>query len=129
MEVHFVHLDIKTKQLTVLGVLFEIGTTEHPLLNTFIKNLPGKAAAKCDNDFEFSIENLLPENRECYQYKGSLTTPPCSEIVNWNVFKTPVKATQKQIDAFIKREHTNNRPTQDLNGRKIYSGKLVSAKP
>lgn len=129
MEVHFVHLDTTTKQLTVLGVLFEIGTTEHPLLNTFIKNLPGKAAAKCDNDFEFSIENLLPENRECYQYKGSLTTPPCSEIVNWNVFKTPIKATQKQIDAFIKREHTNNRPTQDLNGRKIYSGKLISAKP
>jgi carbonic anhydrase len=124
MEIHFVHQDTTTKLLTVLGVFVELGPTEHPLLNTFIKNLPGKADAKCDNNFKFSIENLMPENRECYQYKGSLTTPPCSEIVHWNVFKKPLKATPKQIEAFQKREHTNNRPTQGLNGRPIYLGKL-----
>lgn len=32
-----------------------------------------------------------------YRYDGALTTPPCSEIVNWRVFDEPLKISRKQF--------------------------------
>ena len=32
-----------------------------------------------------------------YYYKGSLTTPPCSEGVNWFVFSTPLVVNRQTI--------------------------------
>ena len=33
-----------------------------------------------------------------YTYKGGLTTPPCTEIVNWNVLDAPTLISQSQMD-------------------------------
>lgn len=54
-----------------------------------------------------------------YTYHGSLTTPPCSEIVTWFVFDTPVEASQEQINRFAPLLHDDYRPLNDLNGRVI----------
>ena len=32
-----------------------------------------------------------------FRYQGSLTTPPCSEIVLWTVYRTPLKISQAQV--------------------------------
>jgi carbonic anhydrase len=46
-----------------------------------------------------------------------LTTPPCTEGVNFYILKTPVDIGKKQVVDFpFKR---NARPVQPLNGRKI----------
>ena len=46
---------------------------------------------------------LLPcDKREFYRYQGSLTTPPCSEIVTWTVFRNPLLLTRSQVtNSFI----------------------------
>merc|ERR1719295_278329 len=62
-----------------------------------------------------------------YTYKGSLTTPPCSETVTWIVGKKILKV--KDDDLVHLRKLMNNnkqvlknwRPTQDIGDRTVYS--------
>ncbi|XP_021348024.1 carbonic anhydrase 2-like isoform X2 [Mizuhopecten yessoensis] len=39
----------------------------------------------------------LYPNRRYYTYRGSLTTPPCSEIVRWILFETPITICRKSF--------------------------------
>ena len=54
-----------------------------------------------------------------YSFAGSLTTPPCSEGVQWMVLKEPVKLGPQQIKAFRQLYNANARPLQPLNGRVV----------
>lgn len=78
------------------------------------------------------LKDLLPGNiQEFYLYTGSLTTPPCSEIVVWNVFKQHIEVSQEQMDDIRKATYfavgesvptnisNNYRLPQPLYGRKI----------
>ena len=43
------------------------------------------------------VPELASENAPYYAYKGSLTTPPCYESVQWIVMKTPISVTESQV--------------------------------
>jgi carbonic anhydrase len=62
---------------------------------------------------------VLPADRAYYKFMGSLTTPPCSDGVRWQVLKQPVELSKKQIAAFQKLYKMNARPVQALNGRLV----------
>ena len=69
----------------VIGILFEEGTS-----NDFIVSFINEVSEEEQNYFSgdmVNIANLLPSGGY-YSYNGSLTTPPCSEIVTWVVMKT-----------------------------------------
>jgi carbonic anhydrase len=67
------------------------------------------------------FENYILENFDHYYYQGSLTTPPCTEAVNWFVLKDAIKASPEQVKAIADLMPRNNyRPTQPLNGRTVY---------
>ncbi|MGB3614907.1 MAG: carbonic anhydrase family protein, partial [Elainellaceae cyanobacterium] len=66
-----------------------------------------------------AIAKLLPEERRLFRYFGSLTTPPCSEIVKWVVFQTPVEVSSAQIEAFKRTFTPNARPVQPLYQRSL----------
>lgn len=128
MEIHFVHINAKGK-IAVLGVLVDTtGAVPNSTLNKFVENLPSTESRECDSESFFSIDDLLPSSkvRNLYSYEGSLTTPPCTEVVKWFVLKNPIKASASQITQFEKREHINSRATKPLNGRTVYSGELIS---
>lgn len=54
-----------------------------------------------------------------YRYQGSLTTPPCTEGVEWVVLSTPIELDRQQIGTFGAIIHGNSRPVQALNGRTV----------
>lgn len=117
MEMHLVHQDANGK-LGVVGVFFEKGI-ENPALKTILDHLPKEEnKAETFSDMKINATSLLPKDQQYYGFDGSLTTPPCSEGVEWRVMKSPLQMSAAQLDTFHKLFHDNNaRPTQPLNGR------------
>jgi carbonic anhydrase len=73
------------------------------------------------------VDALLPRSRKSYRYEGSLTTPPCTEGVQWIVMTTPIQLSAAQIRAFTTIIHDNFRPTQALNGRPVVTEPVMLA--
>jgi carbonic anhydrase len=119
LEIHFVHKNAATGKLAVIGVMFSEGA-ENAILAKFVGKLPTTTDGKYDLTTDtYNASDLLPTATGYYTYAGSLTTPPCSEIVTWLVLKTPMTASAAQIAAFKAVESINNRPVQSLNGRTL----------
>lgn len=120
MEMHLVHQDPVTKNLIVVGVFFTEGE-ENNILTQYVNNLPTYKGGHYIDSSTFAVADMLPNNKEHYTYYGSLTTPGCSEIVTWYVFKEPITASHEQLDVFRSIMHHNYRPVQKLNSRQVYS--------
>lgn len=118
MENHLVHKSADGKRLAVVGVLIEAGA-ENAAYNDIFAKMPKKAHEKADLGPAVDLLGLLPKGRLYYTYPGSLTTPPCSEVVTWLVLKSPIQLPQGRIDAFKGIVNHNARPVQPVNGRKI----------
>lgn len=113
MVAHLVHQNPETKQLAVVAVFFEEGRN-----NPFLDNVVGGIG----KEIRIDPRDILPDDTaHYYHYIGSLTTPPCSENVQWYLLKTPVQASKDQIEEFRKYYVDNERPIQELHDRNIES--------
>ena len=62
-------------------------------------------------------------SRFWYHYRGSTTAPPCTETVDWFIYREPLPiktSNYNAIKAGINKGEPNSRPVQALNGRKVY---------
>lgn len=114
MEAHFVH-DAPGGGLLVVGVFLKPGKA-NPAFAQIMAAAPRKDGA-ANAAMPLDPTAFLPETRTSYRYEGSLTTPPCSEVVDWNVFATPLEVAQADIDAFRAIFPMNARPLQAVNRR------------
>ena len=113
---HLVHRNA-AGNLAVIGVLFKVGK-ENAALKDVFASMPAKEG-KAELKGKLNASAMLPANMGYYAFKGSLTTPPCSEGVAWQVLKTPVELSAAQLKAFTSIYKMNARPVQPLNGRKV----------
>lgn len=119
--------------VAVVAVFFQLQEEENEKLNPIVKHLPAVKWPGTEvklND-SFTLASLIPGNVDLYYvYKGSLTTPPCSEVVTWLIFPTTVPISFKQISKFRTLSNgeaslvDNFRQLQHLRKRKIYFRKL-----
>lgn len=72
----------------------------------------------------FILRDLLPSSVDgYYRYTGSLTTPPCSKVVEWIVFSRPVYVSHSQVrPRLLSLTHTH---THTL--RQLYSPRTVGS--
>lgn len=117
MEVHFVH-KAENGNLAVLGVMIAKGEA-NSTIESIWRNMPEKAGETVKADQLLLPSALIPKDSASFRYAGSLTTPPCSEIVSWVVYRRPVTASEDQIAKFAKLFPNNARPVQPLNRRKL----------
>jgi len=116
MEVHLVHQDEQGDYL-VVGLLFEEGETNH-LINQLPSFRNKRGEAPYANPVDYN--ELIPGRQDYFRYKGSLTTPPCTEGVRWVVFKQPLIAAPEQIQHYHDLlGFDNNRPLQPIHSRVI----------
>lgn len=121
MEMHLVHSD-DAGNLAVLGVFITEGEENADLSAAGWDMLPAAEGDTFEDD-EGSIDaTVLIPGGLTWRYTGSLTTPPCTEGVNWTVFQTPITLSASQIAAFTDLYDANHRPVQDLNGRDVSVG-------
>jgi carbonic anhydrase len=116
---HLVHKN-DAGELAVVGVLFREGKANAALQKVF-DAMPAEEGGKAALDGGFDAAALLPARQGYWAFKGSLTTPPCSEGVKWQVLHQPVEVSKAQLAAFRKLYPMNARPVQPLNGRIVFT--------
>lgn len=116
MELHLVHQDPKTGVITVLGVFIKEGVTNNTIEKIW-NNIPAEKMKEISTTVSIDLNDLLPADKKYYTYTGSLTTPPCSQGINWILLKEPITLTKAQIETFARLYENNARPLQPLNSR------------
>lgn len=122
MVAHLVHKSAQGR-LAVVAVLLTAGK-EQATLQQIWSAMPGTANRTRERlDVMINAAKLLPADPAFYSFMGSLTTPPCTEDVQWLVMKTPVEISREQISHFAALYPMNARPLQASNDRLIKAGK------
>ena len=123
MEIHFVCKENSDIPIyLVAGAFFKMGQ-ENRFIKSFIEKIPESAdhiSHLTDNPV-YIDDLLLPEEpfNDYYHYRGSLTTPPYTESVEWFIMKRILEASPEQIHYINQLEGDNARHIQALFGRKI----------
>ncbi len=117
MEMHLVHADSSGK-LAVVGVFIKEGVP-NAALDEIWRQLPDQPQEHVHANHALDLAKLFPEGHSFFHYEGSLTTPPCTEGVQWYVLKEPLTLSKEQIEAFRKLYHGNSRPVQAANNRPV----------
>uniref|UniRef100_A0A673L9U8 protein-tyrosine-phosphatase n=1 Tax=Sinocyclocheilus rhinocerous TaxID=307959 RepID=A0A673L9U8_9TELE len=129
--------------IAAMAVFFQVGMKDNPAVDPIIHGLRGVVHHEKETFLEpFVLRDLLPSSiGSYYRYIGSLTTPPCSKVVEWIVFSRPVFLSYKQLEAFYsiftteQQDHVksveylrnNFRPLQSLDNREVFKSAVKEA--
>lgn len=117
-ELHIVHKNADGG-LAVVGILLAEGT-QNNAYQPFIENLPAEKSEVQGAGITVDATDLLPAVQTTFRYSGSLTTPPCTEGVQWLLMTTPVELSSEQLNKLKSIfDEGNNRPIQPLNDRPL----------
>lgn len=148
MELHIVHMkhhytDLATaladpEGVAVLGFFYEKSNSANRKYDPIVSSLRSIKSTNGNTSLSpVSLAQLLPAEQNLtsyYRYKGSLTTPGCTESVVWTVFETPIPLSSEQLRAFSDLKFHDGkpmvgtfRPVQPLNGRQVYRSGATAA--
>ncbi|KAK7145118.1 hypothetical protein R3I94_011273 [Phoxinus phoxinus] len=152
MQIYFYNSDdfdslsaaIKERRIiAAMAVFFQVSKKDNIAAEPIISGLKRVVHHEKETNLgSFILKDLLPSSLgSYYRYTGSLTTPPCSKVVEWIIFSRPVHLSYHQLEAFYsiftteQQDHVksvdylrnNHRPTQDLDRRQIFKSALMDA--
>lgn len=96
MSIQFFHEDV-SGQKAIIEVLVKEGKANLAAQELWeLMPLEPDQVVK-NNKTLINARDLMPADKSYYRYMGSLTTPPCSEGVNWYILKKPLELSKEQI--------------------------------
>jgi len=117
LEIHFVN-KAADGTFAVISILYKEGE-KSAFLDKYLGNFPTEKGKEYKEEGKLDILSVLPKTDHYYHYKGSFTTPPCTEVVEWVVLKESPTASKEQLEKLHQLMGDNYRPTQALNDRVI----------
>ncbi|ERN16531.1 hypothetical protein AMTRI_Chr11g153400 [Amborella trichopoda] len=128
LEVQLYH-ESKDGNISMLSILYQYGGPD-PFLSQMEEQLKELAEDNCSEDEEAVVpleavktKQLRRNTLKYYTYLGSLTTPPCTENVTWNILGKVREFSKEQeiaLKAPLEKGYLqNSRPLQSLNGREV----------
>jgi carbonic anhydrase len=153
-ELHTVHAEVGGDRYAVVGMMIHPDGDEEnemfsallkgwqPIYDANIANCANETSRRAEQERElesqiFAPYQLIPDGATFYHYDGGLTTPPCSEVVWWNLADKAVSVTPGQYHELAELVlgytdpvtcelgsnagsfGTTSRPVQPLNGRTV----------
>ncbi|KAJ1555350.1 hypothetical protein HK405_002376 [Cladochytrium tenue] len=134
-EMHFVHSRANGSALLVVGLFLQASddsaVTTDPLFTSVLDGMDALAGGSGPLSLNLNSYAALLRSKmsggSVFNYPGSLTTPPCSEIVDWWVVRAPLLVARSDLDRLhqhalefdIYDNGRNARPSQPLNGRSV----------
>ena len=95
LELHVVHSNTDgSGNLAVTGLLFKVDKDMKNDIFDQYNFIP-------DNSSHPLLFPITMKNKLIYHYEGSLTTPPCSEIVSWFVYTEYFPITQRNFERIL----------------------------
>jgi carbonic anhydrase len=119
-EFHFVHTT-EEGQALVIGVLAEEGDADNEAWQPFVDG----AAEPGSDDLPIDVAAMLPTDPTFEEYAGSLTTPPCTEGVEWVVYHEPIELSAEQLAVLKEAYDHNARPVQPQGDRVAHEGTVT----
>ena len=109
-----------THELAVIGIFFEITDYDNPLFDAILNEdtldhiqYPSDVAGFQSEEIVTGVylQDIIPEEvftDGYFAYEGSLTTPPCTDIVRWHVMNAKSYIGKAQIARFRDLMYTSN---------------------
>ncbi|RCV37087.1 hypothetical protein SEVIR_8G034500v4 [Setaria viridis] len=126
LELHLVHKSADGA-VAVIGILYQIGAPDS-FYYQLKRQLEEMAGDRCHFGEEEShveaglmhLRSLQKRTGSYFRYMGSLTVPPCTENVTWNVLGKVRQISKEQLQLLkAPLPASDARPTQPLNGRTV----------
>ena len=118
LELHMVH-KAADGTLAVLGTFFEVGAANGALDQVF-SNMATASDVPAALPSTLDPTLLLPTDNSGWIYDGSLTTPPYTAGVKWNLYAGVQEVSAAQLALFT--HDPSFRPTQALGSRLVTGG-------
>ena len=144
MEIHFVHYknnvanSTERDYITVVAVLGDVvdgAAISGPMAALDVAQIQSNTSSGSSVS-GVVFDQLLPNNRDYYYYKGSLTTPLCSETVQWFVLKERITVPSAYLKQLREVEESdgdilefNFRAVQSLGDRVVMTASQAINKP
>jgi carbonic anhydrase len=129
IELHLVHSTGTPPQTQTLVVAIFMAI---PSVNSDDGKILGQLVDNVDKSLDVDASKLLPPTCPYFTYRGSLTTPPCTEGVTWLLVDMGMPVHMDNVRRFksgLEAKYNygfNARGVQRLNGRTVYSSPGVA---
>ena len=119
MEVQFIHKSADGKMAAIAERMTLDRGEANATLATLWEHLPSEAHTTEKVAKLVNPGGLLPGDRGYWTYTGSLTTPPCTEGVQWFVMEQDLSISRQQLRELQRLFKVSSRTLRDGHGRSI----------